>query len=129
MAALAAALALPAVLALAAAGTVGCGGAERDAERLYRDYCARCHGRDGRGIRRRDGVEAGLDLTASEVVAAGQRAEIADRIARGRGKMPGFSHRLSGEEVDRLVELVIGLSSTGGGGVPDPPAAAGPSGR
>jgi mono/diheme cytochrome c family protein len=99
-------------LVLALVGPAGCRG-EREAPRLYRDYCARCHGRDGGGIR--DLPEAGLDLTASAMVARGSRGEIAERIARGKGKMPGFDHRLSPAEIERLVELVIALGGTDDG--------------
>lgn len=101
-------------LALALLGAAGCGGHERSAPRLYRDYCARCHGRDGTGIRH-DQPEAGLDLTASAMVARTERREIAERIAHGKGKMPGFDHRLSPEEIERLVELVIALGGSDDG--------------
>lgn len=100
-------------LAAVAAGTVaGCGGGtgERATARNYRDYCARCHGRNGEGMQRPDGFDPGLDLTVSAMVAEGRRDEIHRRIAVGHGTMPGFAHRLSPEEIDRLVDFVLAFS-------------------
>ncbi len=105
---------LSAVAALVTAA--GCGrGGDRASARLYRDYCARCHGPDGGGMRRPDGFDPGLDLTTSEMVAAHRRDEIRQRIAAGKGTMPGFAHRLTPDEVDRLVELVVRFAPAGGG--------------
>jgi mono/diheme cytochrome c family protein len=95
-------------LGVISGGAAGCGrGDDRGAARLYRDYCARCHGRDGAGMRRPDGFDPGLDLTASRMVAERRRADIHRRIAAGEGTMPGFAHRLTPEEIDRLVDFVV----------------------
>ena len=107
---------LPAAVALAATAAAllvaGCGAGadERAAPRLYRDYCARCHGRRGAGMQRPDGFDPGLDLTASAMIAAGRREEIRRRIAEGRGTMPGFARRLSAEEIDQLIDFVVGFA-------------------
>lgn len=106
------ATAAAASLAATALALAGCDRGERTPARHYRDYCARCHGRDGAGMQRPDGFDPGLDLTTSAMVAEGRRDEIARRIAVGEGTMPGFSHRLSGDEIDRLVEFVLGFAAT-----------------
>lgn len=102
-----AAVALTATAAAVLVAGCGTGADERAAPRLYRDYCARCHGRDGGGMRRPDGFDPGLDLTVSPMVAERRRGEIHDRIAAGKGTMPGFAHRLSPDETDQLVDLVL----------------------
>lgn len=89
---------------------------DRGPEALYARYCARCHGDDGRGDAEKNLLNPGLDLTASDWAADGARTEIHERIADGHGSMPGFAKRLSEDELEGLVELVLGMS--GGREVP-----------
>lgn len=95
------------------AGGCARGPERRDAASLYAFYCARCHGAEGEGDRRQNERYPGLDLTRSQMVRAGDDATIFRRIAEGRGPMPGFSRRLSPEEIQSLVELTLELQHRG----------------
>ena len=64
-------------------------------------------------MRRPDSFDPGLDLTVSAMIAEGRREEIGRRIAAGHGTMPGFAHRLSPDETDQLVDLVLGFQVRG----------------
>jgi mono/diheme cytochrome c family protein len=96
--------ALPVVLAALLAA---CGPRDRSAAALYRDYCARCHGADGRGDPRSLGLYPKLDLTTSPLVQHRARAAIYNRIAEGYGPMPGFAHRLEPAEITALVDYTL----------------------
>lgn len=91
------------VTLIAGALAAACGPREPLApEEAYERFCARCHGRDGRGDPKLVATKPGLDLVASEMVAAADLEQIADRIARGHGSMPGFAAKLSAEEITAL---------------------------
>ena len=81
----------------------------REPAALYADYCARCHGADGRGDPEKIRRNPDLDLTASDWTAPGARAEVRERIASGHGSMPAFAKKLSAEELEGLVDLVLAL--------------------
>ena len=100
---------MAAVLAAAGwAGASGCGlGAPRDPPAAYDRYCARCHGDDGRGDPKAVALNDRLDLVAAEMVRAGDLPAIERRIARGRGAMPGFSRKLSEEEIAALARHTL----------------------
>ena len=71
-----------------------------DATALFANYCAGCHGADGKG-------GFGSDLSSSSYKygkdAEAVRASIAE--GRGGGKMPGFGGQLSAAEIDALVDF------------------------
>lgn len=113
----AAALAIAVFAAFAAA--TACRTAEEGPAGLYRKHCARCHGLDGRGNPRAVDTKPGLDLTTSELMAEGERAEVRRRIVEGEGTMPAFGKKLTAEEIESLVVLSYQLA-----GLPDPGAAA-----
>jgi mono/diheme cytochrome c family protein len=115
------AAALAALLAFASlAGVAGLAGCKTDPDgaALYRAHCARCHGAEGRGDPRSVGLYPGLDLTASPLVRAGAaaRGPIYLRIAEGYGAMPGFSPRLSHEEIEALIDNILRLPPRKAGG-------------
>jgi mono/diheme cytochrome c family protein len=103
-------------LALAALALWGCGAggdaAARNGAELYRTYCARCHGTDGRGDRRSVGLNARLDLTRSELAHSGSRQRIYQRIAFGYGPMPAFSHKLEPKDIELLTQYSLDLVET-----------------
>ena len=76
-------------------------------EEIYRVYCARCHGDDGRGAPQQRAQNPRLDLLTGEHVAAGDRAGVRAQIANGHGPMPGFQEKLSPEDLDRLTDFVL----------------------
>lgn len=97
----------PAAL-LAALLLAACAGEPDTPAGLYRAHCARCHSMDGRGGPKAR-TEPGLDLIASRMAAAGDREAIRNRIARGKGRMPGFSKRLTPAETEQLVGYTLEL--------------------
>jgi mono/diheme cytochrome c family protein len=101
-------LALSLLLPLALA----CGGPQEDrtAEKLYPEYCARCHGADGKGDPRNVNLYPNLDLTRSRLTGKGAHFLIYRRIAEGYGPMPGFAHRLSAIEMGRLADYTMKLN-------------------
>lgn len=76
-------------------------------EELYARHCASCHGDDGRGDPRRRELDAGLDLTTSELVRSGADGLIYRSIAYGFEGMPAFSHKLSLEEMQALTRHTL----------------------
>ncbi len=76
---------------------------------LYRNYCARCHGPQGRGDSRHLDRYPYLDLRSSPLVRRGDRAAVRLRIAEGHGPMPGFSRRLEPPEIEKLVDFTFQL--------------------
>lgn len=64
---------------------------------VYANQCASCHGPDGGGGRGTQ-LNGGM-LERAHPDPAAQR----DIVANGRGTMPGFSGRLSAEEIDAVV--------------------------
>jgi cytochrome c6 len=91
--------AVPAPQAAAGGSSAG------DAEALYAKQCARCHGEDGRGETTM-GKKFDLKDLADPEVQKLSDAEIRRIIADGEGKMPGFSKKLSADEIDSLVKYV-----------------------
>lgn len=78
---------------------------------LYWRQCARCHGVDATGNPRAAKKMEGLDLTVSEMIAAGDRAAVRRRIVEGEGSMPPFGEKLTAAEIDVLVAYTIELAA------------------
>lgn len=106
-----AALAPPALALLLAACGPEIG--DREPAALYAEYCAECHGTDGRGDPEKVRRKPGLDLTRADRAAAGARDQVRERIADGHGTMPAFARKLSPEELEGLVDLVMALGEEG----------------
>ena len=89
----------------------GCAKKPETPPEIYAAYCARCHGPagEGRGDARTLKLYPNLDLLASPMVRRGDRALVRDRIAKGDGPMPGFSRRLSPQEIESLVDFTLAL--------------------
>jgi mono/diheme cytochrome c family protein len=95
------------VFGISAALACGSPSSGRPAADLYAEYCARCHGEDGRGEPRQLQLDPNLDLRKSVVVARGARGLIYQRITRGYGSMPAFGHKLERGDVEALVDFVL----------------------
>ena len=95
-------------LLLAAIAVVGCGprGPLAPPE-AYDEYCARCHGDDGRGDSKMVRLKPELDLLRSEMVVSGDLPLVRERIAEGKGTMPGFEPKLTPEELEALARYTI----------------------
>ena len=88
---------------------------DRTAEELYPEYCARCHGPDGKGDPRNVNLYPNEDLTRSRLTGPGAHLLIYRRIAEGYGPMPGFAHRLSAVEIGRLADYSMKLNPANAG--------------
>jgi mono/diheme cytochrome c family protein len=81
-----------------------------DAERLFEQTCASCHGADGRGD-----TPVGRDVGARDLTAEAARrkpdSELRHQIVVGKGKMPGFGDALDEVEIEALVDHVRRLQS------------------
>lgn len=94
-----------ALLILALGGCEAPTGPERtiEGERLYNQYCARCHGTDGRP------TEAAPTASSLADMANVQRLtdeSIKGVIRGGRGQMPGFGDRFTDATLQVLVAYV-----------------------
>ena len=107
---------LAALAMILAVPLAACGPRERNAAALYRGYCVRCHGADGRGDPRSIGLYPNLDLTSAPLVRHRVRGAIYNRIAEGYGPMPGFAHRLEPQEIEALVDYTLRFAPA-----PNPP--------
>jgi mono/diheme cytochrome c family protein len=101
-----------AVVAVIAAGLVGCGRSERmDAQ--YAQRCLNCHGATGKG----DGSTAAMLPVQvpdfRETVERRSNAQIRKIIAEGRGMMPAFTPALTAAEINDMVRMVRFLSREG----------------
>ena len=83
----------------------------REVTALWTEYCARCHGTDGKGDPRSIDLYPKLDLTLSAMIQTRDRILIHDRIARGYGAMPGYLGRMEPEEIGRLVNRCLELAA------------------
>lgn len=101
----------------AAALAAACGPDPATPAGLYHRQCARCHGVDGTGNPRAAKTMDGLDLTRSEMVAAGDRTALRANLVHGEGSMPPFGEKLTPQQIDTLVEYTLELA----GGAADPP--------
>lgn len=89
-----------------AAGTAGPTQATTgDGRQLFLANCASCHGAGGRG-------GSGPALAGSG--RAANAANVRDAIRYGRGMMPGFQARLSGQQIAALVDYVTTVLATEG---------------
>lgn len=102
--------------ALAIAALAACGPREPlPAPEAYGRYCARCHGDDGRGDPKAVRLNPRLDLVRSLMMREGDAVLVRERIAAGRGAMPGFERKLTPEELDDLTAYTIERYGGGGG--------------
>jgi len=110
------ALPLAALLALSTA-LAACGPptGNRPPEELYPQYCAKCHGADGKGDPRQVNLYPNLNLTTSKLTGRGAHLAVYTRIAQGYGPMPGFSHRLSADEMNHLADYSMKLNPANAG--------------
>lgn len=82
---------------------------QTSAAALYARHCTRCHGKDGsaKGIRR--SLSGARDLTDPGWQDRVSDERIFNVISNGKGKMPGFSKKMSEAEIDSLVQFVRAL--------------------
>jgi mono/diheme cytochrome c family protein len=83
-----------------ASGTTSVGGESGgiDSAALYTRYCSTCHGAHGQGGR--SGPIAGTSLSRAELIAV---------TTDGLGSMPGYSGRMTPEEIEAVAAFVLAL--------------------
>lgn len=81
----------------------------RSAGSLYSSNCASCHGRDGGARTSKGRRNHSRNLKDPEWQDKASDERIFNSIMNGKGKMPGFSKKLSEKEIDALVAYVRGL--------------------
>ncbi|MCU1239440.1 MAG: cytochrome c, class [Candidatus Acidoferrum typicum] len=101
-------LSMGAVLCIATLGIPWFLRAQNDAEKIYKTNCVLCHSVDGSG-NSPSGKALGAQDLRSEVVQKKTDAELAEAIARGKGKMPAFGKKLKPEDISKLVAYIRAL--------------------
>ena len=81
--------------------------AQTDAAKLYQGKCVACHGADGSGSAM--GKKLGAHDFHSPEVQKQSDAELAEAIAKGRGKMPSYEKSLKADDIKALVAFLRAL--------------------
>ena len=81
----------------------------RTATALYVRSCASCHGRDGSARTMKGRHNHARKLSDPEWQDRVSDERIFNSIMNGKGKMPGYSRKLSEQEINSLVSYVRGL--------------------
>ncbi len=76
---------------------------------LYARNCASCHGRDGRAKTAKARANHARNVADSDWQNRVSDERIFNAIMNGKGKMPGYSKKLSEQEIDSLVNYVRSL--------------------
>jgi mono/diheme cytochrome c family protein len=88
-------------------GSAVCASADEAGKKVYQRDCQSCHGPDGAGNPQ---LAKALQVSIPPVTGAALKqkdnAEILHIIAEGKGKMPGFTKKLSAEEQRQVLEYM-----------------------
>ena len=71
---------------------------------VYERNCAKCQGKTG------EGRHFGGPSLAAEKIGATSAEDLRTIISNGKGHMPKYAGKLSGEEIDALVQQIKALS-------------------
>ena len=78
--------------------------AQRGGAAIYAQYCARCHGNDGRGQTRKGREIDAVDFTSDDWSPdTGHDTRI---VTRGKGSMPGFGAKLNPTQISSVVQYI-----------------------
>jgi mono/diheme cytochrome c family protein len=102
-------LVLPAVASIALAMGPALFGQGETGEAIYKRNCAGCHGADGSGQTAMGRTFKIGDLRAAETQKMTD-AQLADVIAKGKGKMPAYDKRLSHDQIQSVVGYLRDLA-------------------
>ena len=102
---------LPFVFAVALVGSLAAysakaGAPARTSAQVYSRHCASCHGRDGAAKTSKAKANHARSLIDGEWQDRVSDERIFNSIMNGKGKMPGFSKKLSDTEINDLVTFV-----------------------
>ncbi|HSB76798.1 MAG TPA: cytochrome c [Terriglobales bacterium] len=92
------------VLALALMFSTSAFAADSGAD-LFKTKCAACHGPDGKGETAM-GKRLGIKDLGSADVQKQSDADLATAISKGKGKMPGYEGKLTGDQIQELVKFI-----------------------
>jgi cytochrome c6 len=83
--------------------------AQKDAAKVFKTNCTLCHADDGSGNSPTGKALKAKDLRSDEVQKQTD-AELAEVIAKGRGKMPAFGSKFSPDVITSLVAYIRQLA-------------------
>ena len=78
----------------------------KEAKKLFKQNCARCHGVDGKGQTTAGEIAGAPDFTDPSWQELSDDQTLANSITHGLGQMPSFSKKLSTEQIKSLVSYV-----------------------
>jgi len=70
----------------------------------FKEYCARCHGEDGRAQTPKGKRLKAQDFTDSEWQSAKSDADLIKTVTKGGEDMPAFGRKLTKEQIESLVK-------------------------
>ena len=91
------------LLAFAAISAVG-GEKQAHPSSLFLEYCAKCHGEDGRAQTPKGRQLRARDFTDGEFQSSKSDADLVKTVTRGGEEMPAFGKKLSAEQIEKLVK-------------------------
>lgn len=71
---------------------------------LFMEYCARCHGKDGRANTPKGKKLGARDFTDAEWQAEESDADLIEIVTKGGEDMPAFGKKLTREQIEGLVK-------------------------
>ena len=71
---------------------------------LFKQYCAKCHGEDGKGQTAKGKQLKARDFTDAEWQADESDAALIKSVTEGKDDMPPFGKKLTPEEIESLVK-------------------------
>ncbi len=81
-----------------------------DAGTLFKEHCAKCHGKDGRAKTFRGKLMGARNLTDEKWQAGETDEEIKEAIMKGPELMPSFEGKLTPAEIEAMVGYVRSLN-------------------
>jgi mono/diheme cytochrome c family protein len=71
---------------------------------LFKEYCAKCHGEDGKAQTSRGKKMKARDFTDAEWQQSESDADLIHSVTEGKDDMPPFGKKLSQEQIESLVK-------------------------
>lgn len=87
-----------------AAAVYSPGGEKAQPSALFLEYCAKCHGEDGKANTPKGKQLKARDFTDPEFQSSKSDAALIKTVTRGGEDMPEFGRKLSSEQIEMLVK-------------------------
>jgi mono/diheme cytochrome c family protein len=71
---------------------------------LFKQYCAKCHGEDGKANTPKGSQLMARDFTDAEFQASKTDAQLIETVTKGHEDMPPFGKKLTAEQIESLVK-------------------------